>query len=226
MTRADPLAVGTAPLPRPRRVVAVARWAIAGFGLVAIVATFADTAGRSEINPFNFFGYFTMQSNIIIALVLAYAGAVAWQGRRPSALGDLVRACATTYIVIVGIVYNTLLTGVDGGVALVWANWALHIGVPILAALDWTFVDDRGPVAWRGLVAMLIYPAIWCAVVLARGATDGWVPYPFLDPSTGYASVAIHIVGICAATLLIGTIVIALSRRPRAAITKLTAEAT
>ena len=30
--------------------------------------------------------------------------------------------------------------------------------------------------------------------MLVRGATDGWVPYPFLDPKNGYGTVA----GICA----------------------------
>ena len=36
---------------------------------------------------------------------------------------------------------------------------------------------------------MLIYPLVWTVVVLIRGATDGWVPYPFLNPSQGYGVV-------------------------------------
>ena len=34
-------------------------------GCVAVIATVVDTATRAKINPFNFFGFFTMQSNII-----------------------------------------------------------------------------------------------------------------------------------------------------------------
>lgn len=45
-----------------------------------------------------------------------------------------------------------------------------------------------------------------------RGATDGWVPYPFLDPATGYGSVILYSVAILAAVLVVGAIVWALSR--------------
>ena len=31
----------------------------------------------------------------------------------------------------------------------------------------------------------VLYPVVWIAVVLVRGATDGWVPYPFLNPEQG-----------------------------------------
>ncbi len=39
----------------------------------AVIATFMDTASRTAINPFNFFGFFTMQSNIMAALVILTA---------------------------------------------------------------------------------------------------------------------------------------------------------
>jgi uncharacterized membrane protein len=178
----------------------------------AIVATFFDTASRATINPFNFFGFFTMQSNIITAVVLLLAALATFAGRQQTPLLVLARACATTYIVIVGIVYNTLLVGLEGGVSLEWANWVLHVAFPIYAALDWIFFGDHTAPPWKQLWLVLIFPVLWTVVVLIRGATDGWVPYPFLDPSTGYGSVAIYCLVIFIATIIVGAVVFALSR--------------
>jgi len=46
-----------------------------------------------------------------------------------------------------------------------------------------------------------------------RGATDGWVPYGFLLPERGLASLVLHIVGILALLLVAAAGVWALSRR-------------
>lgn len=193
-------------------VVVVLRLAMVAAVAVAIVATFIDTASRATINPFNFFGFFTMQSNIITAVVLALA-ALALLGGRSQAPGLVTaRACATTYIVIVGIVYNTLLAGLEGGVSLAWANWVLHVAFPIYAALDWIVVADRAPLPWKRLAVVLGYPFVWIVVVLSRGASDGWVPYPFLDPSLGYGVVALYCLGIFVLTVIVGAAVFAISR--------------
>lgn len=178
----------------------------------SIVATFFDTASRATINPFNFFGFFTMQSNIITAIVLLLAALATFTGRPQAPLLVLARACATTYIVIVGIVYNTLLVGLEGGVSLEWANWVLHVAFPIYAALDWILFGDRAALPWKRLWLVLIFPVLWTVVVLIRGAIDGWVPYPFLDPANGYGSVAIYCVVIFIATIIVGAVVFALSR--------------
>jgi hypothetical protein len=124
----------------------------------------------------------------------------------------LARACVTTYIVIVGLVYNTLLVGLPGGVELEWANFVLHVAMPIYAAIDWVFFGDRRRVAWKRFGIVLIYPLVWVAVVLARGATDGWVPYPFLSPTLGYGVVSLYVVGIAAAIAGVGAGVWWLSR--------------
>lgn len=178
----------------------------------AIVATFFDTASRATINPFNFFGFFTMQSNIITAVILLLAAVATFRGRPQTPLLVLLRACATTYIIIVGIVYNTLLAGLEGGISLEWANWVLHVAFPIYATLDWILFGDRSAVPWRHLWGVLIFPVVWIVVVLIRGATDGWVPYPFLDPAQGYGIVAMYAIVIFVATVVVGALVFAISR--------------
>jgi hypothetical protein len=192
--------------------VATLRLVAGAAGAIAIIATFLDTASRATINPFNFFGFFTMQSNIIFMVVMVLTAIVGFSNRTQSKTLQLVRGCATTYIITVGVVYNTLLAGLEGGVALEWANWVLHVALPIYGALDWLLFGDRTALPWKRIWVALIYPLVWVAVVLVRGATDGWVPYPFLDPALGYGVVAVYCVAIFAGILIVAALVWALSR--------------
>lgn len=192
--------------------VSALRLAVAILGIVAIVSTFFDTATRATINPFNFFGFFTMQSNIIVVIVLAVSAFVPFSARRQSPRLVLARGCATTYIVITGFVYNLLLAGLEGGVSLAWANTVLHVILPLYAALDWVIFSDRSPLQWNRIWVALIYPLVWIIVILIRGATDGWVPYPFLNPEQGYGTVALYALAIAVATVVFAAITWAVSR--------------
>ncbi|MBH0009185.1 Pr6Pr family membrane protein [Salinibacterium sp. SWN1162] len=172
-------------------IVAMLRLVIAAIVAAAVVATVAEAAGRTAINPLNMFGYFTIQSNIILAVIYAVIAVVALRGEAASPALNIARASVTTYIIIVGVVYATLLAplGAAGGVPVAWANTALHIVTPIFALADWILFSDRSRIAFNRLWIVLVYPIVWVVVVLVRGATDGWVPYPFLHPDTGYANV-------------------------------------
>lgn len=190
-------------------IVAILRLAIAALVTAAVIATVAEAAGRTVINPFNMFGYFTIQSNIILAVIYAVIAVVALRGDAASPALNIARASVTTYIIIVGVVYATLLAplGAAGGVPVAWANTALHIITPIFALADWILFSDRARIAFTQLWIVLIYPIVWVVVVLVRGATDGWVPYPFLHPDTGYASVFFYVGLIVVVMLAFGSLV-------------------
>ncbi|MGB3414872.1 MAG: Pr6Pr family membrane protein [Microbacteriaceae bacterium] len=185
------------------------RLGIAILAGAAITATMLDALSRGPINPFNFFGYFTVQSNVIFVLVFAASGILGLLGRQGPAI-QMVRAAATTYIVIVGLIYATLLAplGEAGGVPVAWANTVLHIVTPIYAILDWILVGDRALMPLNRVALILIYPVVWAGVVLYRGATDGWVPYPFLDPAQGTWGLSITVTGIAVVFAVIGLIVL------------------
>lgn len=197
-----------------RPLAAVLRLAVALAIIVAVVATFFEAAGRTTVNPFNFFGYFTLQSNILTAIVLLITALTALLGRAQSKTLVLARAAVTTYMVIVGIVYALLLAplGAAGGVPVAWANVVLHIIVPLYVALDWLLFADRPALSFRTFWVVLIYPVVWVVVVLVRGATDGWFPYPFLDPALGYGTVSLYCLGIAVAVVVVGAVVWAASR--------------
>lgn len=210
------------PRPRPGRLLLpVARLAWGAVTLVAIVVTFADTASKGPVNPFNFFGYFTVQSNTLLTVVAITAGVrgLIRPGRPPRWLVVL-RSLATMCMTIVGLVYALLLAplGAAGGVPVPWANWVMHVAGPLLVVADWVLSPDREPLPWRIAWLQLAYPICWTAVVLVRGATDGWVPYPFLSPTQGYGVVAVYVVLvvlIAAAFLGVSLLVVWWSRRHR-----------
>ncbi|MDJ0378223.1 Pr6Pr family membrane protein [Cryobacterium sp. PH31-L1] len=173
--------------------------------VAAIVGQFAYSAGQTAINPFNFFGYFTIQSNIIGLVAWAASARFILAGRAQPQWAIYLRALATTVLAIVGVVYNTLLANAGlNSFNLQWYNDILHIIIPIYAVLDWILLADRPRLPLRRLWLLLIYPIVWLAVMLVRGATDGFVPYPFLDPASGYGSVALYCVLIAVATVLVG----------------------
>ncbi|RIX26411.1 Pr6Pr family membrane protein [Amnibacterium setariae] len=170
-------------------VTAALRLVVALLVVAAVAATFAAVA---PVPLANFFGFFTVQSNVIGAVV-AVVGAVRLLRGSPATTGwVVVRWCAATYLLIVGVVYWTLLAPVDaaGGIPVPWANVVLHAVTPVAALVDLVLAPDRRPLPARLLPVVLAYPLLWIAVVLVRGATDGWVPYPFLSPAQGYGVVA------------------------------------
>jgi len=186
-----------------------------GSGLVIIavlVYVYAVRIAVGDGNPFDYFGYFTNQTSLLTSLVMITTGALVVLGRRvPSALTFL-RGIATAYLLVVAVIYNVLVPGT--GSAPPWVSALLHIVFPLLVALDWLLVGDRPRLPWRRLWMLLPYPVLWLTAVLIRGVTDGWVPYGFLLPERGIASLIVHIVGLLAAIIAAGALVWTASRSP------------
>lgn len=180
--------------------------------VVAIVAQWLVSMRTPQYSPFNFFGYFTIQSNVFVAVAFAVALVSAARRKRADLVVSLLRAAATVYIATTGLVYNTLLTNVDVSTSVSWSNDVLHRVVPVWVVLDWLLFSDRARLRLRHVWWFLVYPAVWLVVVLVRGATDGWVPYPFLSPSLGYGVVALYCLGIAVFIALTGILVIGISR--------------
>ncbi|WP_434992229.1 Pr6Pr family membrane protein [Arthrobacter sp. Ld5] len=184
-------------------------------GVLAIVVlgyAYGLSITDGDANPFNYFGYFTNQTSLLMSVLLMTAGGLSLARRHaPVALSTL-RGVATAYLVVVAAIYNTLVPGT--GAAPPWVSMMLHVVLPVIALLDWALVNDRRPLAWQRLWIVLPYPLVWLAVVLIRGATDGWVPYGFLMPENGVRSLVLHAVGLSCTVLMAGALVWAMSRRP------------
>jgi len=149
----------------------------------------------------NFFGYFTIQNNLIGATALLIAAH--FTGRARPQWVEYLRVSAAVYLSIVVTVYWLLLAPLEDNVT-AWTNLILHGASGVFLLADWLLEGPRSKLPVRRAWIVLVYPVVWLTVVLIRGATDGWFPYPFLDPANGYASIAVVVVGIIVSGLVVG----------------------
>ncbi|CAH0259214.1 hypothetical protein SRABI76_03443 [Microbacterium oxydans] len=193
----------------------VAAWGlcrtVAGVFVVAVLCFgYGLRIAVGDANPFDYFGYFTNQTSLLAAGILIATGSLMIVGRRVPPVLTLARGIVTAYLLVVALIYNLLVPGT--GSAPPWMSFVLHVVFPLLVALDWVFIGDRPRLAWRRMWMLLPYPIAWLVVVLVRGVTDGWVPYGFLLPERGLASLLLHIVGLLATVIAAGALVWAASR--------------
>lgn len=149
-----------------------------------------------------FFAYFTIQSNLLVAVV---STALAREPALDRPAWRVVRLAGLVGITVTGIVHFFLLRpllDLDG------ADWVadkmLHMVVPVLALAAWAWVGPRPRFAVREAAYALCWPLAWLAWTLVVGRVDGWVPYPFLDADAeGWGAVAVVSVGIMVLFLLL-----------------------
>ncbi|MEV6239862.1 Pr6Pr family membrane protein [Lentzea sp. NPDC051838] len=132
----------------------------------------------------NHFSYFTVLSNVFAAVV-ALLGVF-------QPVSAQIRGAAVLYMTTTGLVYAILLRGVDVQTP-AYANWVLHVVVPILVVAEWLLAPERTRRAWTWLA----FPLAYLIYTLVRGPIVDWYPYPFLDPrSHGYGDVALSCVSV------------------------------
>jgi hypothetical protein len=163
---------------------------------------------RASYSVLNFFSYFTNLSNIGAVLVLL----LSVLARSGKAL-DVARYLSAVNMAIVGLVFAVLLRNADLGALLPWVNFVLHYVMPVV--LDWLLQPPSGPLRTRLVLLALVFPAIYLAYSIVRGARTGWYAYPFLDPAKagGAGAVAAYALGIAATFLVLSGVLLALSNR-------------
>lgn len=159
----------------------------------------------------NYFSYFTILTNIAVALALS-AGVARHPGSFFNRAGP--RAAIALYILVVGAVYHVMLRNAwdPQGWALV-ADLLLHYAMPLLYLIDWAAFAPKRSLALRMVPGWLVYPAAYGAYAVARGATTGFYPYPFLDAERlGFPAVALNLAVLVAVFGVGGLVLIGLSR--------------
>ena len=217
-----------------------ARIAASLLAVAAIVAQLARTleiAVQSETDYgghlptvfANFFSFFTIESNVLAAVALAIGAVWALRHRNttepePQWLAILF-ACASTYMIVTGVVYNTLLRGIalPQGATVGWSNEVLHVVVPLLLLADLLFAPRRRALKWNAVAIIAIFPIVWVVYTLIRAnlviapgtGNHWWYPYPFLDPHQdgGYGAVALWVLLIAAIIVATGAFVVWVGRR-------------
>jgi hypothetical protein len=180
----------------------------------------------------NFFSFFTIDSNLLTIAVFLIGAVLLLRGSAVDPVWFGVgRAAVTAFMATTGIVYNTLLRGVElDGATLGWSNEILHVVGPLLILVDWVFAPGRRRLEWKHIGVVVVFPIVWAVYTMVRGpfVVDptlafllpeyeiGWYPYPFLNPANsdlGYVSVAFYVVLIAVVIGGVGAAIIAVSRR-------------
>ncbi|MDF2562382.1 MAG: hypothetical protein K0R99_3828 [Microbacterium sp.] len=176
----------------------------------------------------NFFSFFTIESNVLAAVTLACGGLWALTHRgttaEPRWLAVLLM-CASTYMIVTGVVYNLLLRGIElpQGSTVGWSNEVLHVVIPIILLADVLFAPRRRALGWGTVGIAAVFPIVWVIYTLIRAnlviapstGKPYWYPYPFLDPrvSGGVVGVSLYVILIAAIIVGAAALVVWVGRR-------------
>ncbi len=203
---------------RNRKIVTSIIAAIAWFALIAqfyLILRSSEQTGYSTIKTItNFFSYFTILSNLLIAVCLTTSLLSPSSGLGSFFSKVPVQSAIALYIFIVGLVYNLVLRGIVTLTGLPWiVGNLLHVVVPVLFILYWLIFTPKKILHWKNILPWLIFPLVYLIYSLLRGPVADWYPYPFLHAGKlGYGKVAVNSVLVLVAFWVVGLGVIAYNR--------------
>lgn len=152
--------------------------------------------------------FFTILTNLAVAVTFAAAAL------RRDGIGPAWIAALTLAMMLVGAVYHALLSGITTYVGLgAWANHGLHTIVPVACLLWWIAFAPKRELHYRDLPTFIVWPCVYVAYALVRGAKDGIYPYPFMDlTESSPLDVAINLAGLLLVLLIGGVVFVMVAR--------------
>jgi hypothetical protein len=138
-----------------------------------------------------YFSFFTILANLLVALGLTFSLRTLSSGVGKYFSRPVVTSGTALYIATVGSVYSLLLRRLwDPEDLQKVVDVILHDLVPVMYVVFWLFFVPKSGLRWKDILWWLIFPVIYLAWVLVRGALIGRYPYPFIDAGAlGYARV-------------------------------------
>jgi hypothetical protein len=168
------------------RTLGAARLLVASVCAVALVARYIWGLGSATFEPGNFFGYLTIQSNLLFVAISVVSGTISARGLVPGPRIEALRAGVLTCTITSGIVFALIVQQSSLRAIRVdvpWSDVVLHFILPVIALLDWA-ISPRSSTSPRRMIPIVIgYTLGWGAVTMIRGGITGWYPYYFLDPN-------------------------------------------
>lgn len=172
----------------------------AAFALIVLRVVFYQFKFDPQYYPvdygrFNFFSFFTVQSNLYVCFYLVTLGCAVFGAKRAQkiAFHPLVRLTVTTYILVTGMVYC-------GGIPmnmtppLYWTDFyqsllsvvqiVHHVVMPSLMLVLFLLPPTKQRIRFRALPLVGVYPLVYSLVSIVRGAVSqpSFYPYPFYRP--------------------------------------------
>ncbi len=157
--------------------------------LSALVGTFLSYYAdrKTFMGGSRVFMYFTIQSNIAIALISAVGLVLMLRGRRIGKVHHIIKFVGTVAITLTGVVFVVVLAPTLGLQAWNLQNILTHVIVPLAAIADF-FVVSSGSGLKKKYVFYVLIPPIVYAIYAGIGYVQGWqfaegynYPYFFLN---------------------------------------------
>jgi hypothetical protein len=202
------------------RIVAVLRWSAAATILSSVIWQVSDRLTHNLFRPAEYFAYFSIQGTLIAAVMLGYTGWLSWTGTPERKEVTIARVSATTYEIVIAVVYNALLRGTAGDVrdaGYAWPvipNEIMHVWAAVLILLDWLLIAGYPKLRLKASLWVAVFPLAWLAFSVTRGIIDGWWAYWFLNPNekAGVAGMLEYIGGITVLMIGLGWLLLLVRR--------------
>jgi hypothetical protein len=188
------------------------------FGLLtfaALIRSFIFSVIESGNSGVNFFSFFTILTNLFVAIVLTVSAINLIRRKPPTETDDIIRGSATVAIAIVGIVFGLLLSHMDSGM-IPWTNFVAHYLMPVIMVLDWLIQPPQTKLAPKHIWYWVIYPIAYLIYSLIHGDFTNWYPYWFIDPAKspgGWTGVVLYSAAITLGFLLVSLLLLWLGNK-------------
>ena len=165
----------------------ITAWNILIVTLVGVLLQFVLMIQHTELPPVEavvrFFSYFTILSNLIVAV---FFGMQILKKHQPNHffLHPATALSITVYIIVVGLIYQVILSKLyfPKGLNLLADN-IIHGVTPIATFMFWLVFESKRKVHYRSIFLFLLYPLLYLIYTLLRGSIVQFYPYPFVDVS-------------------------------------------
>ena len=187
--------------------------------LSSVIYQVTDRLLNNVFRPGEYFAYFTIQTSLIAAVVLAVSGMRELRGVADTKALNLAKLSVSSYAIVVAVVYNALLRGTevlpgDPDYGYAWPvlpNEILHVWAPIFIVLDFALTKTTTKLKFKQIFWILAFPMAWLSFTIIRGILTDWWAYWFLNPNleAGVGGVAVFIMiivvfGLASASISLG----------------------
>ena len=155
----------------------------------ALLGTFLSAyAGRhSFMGGSRVFMYFTIQSNIAMAIICGIGLYLIKKGGDVSRTWYIIKFVGTVSITLTGVVFGFVLAPTLGAYAWNIQNTLTHVVVPVVSVIDFFVIAPQARISKKNVFYVVIPPILY-AIYAAIGFVKGWefadginYPYFFLN---------------------------------------------
>lgn len=176
-----------------------------------MLANRVDSVTETNIR---FFSFFTILTNILVALYFSFEVLRRAPSKSLSSHGGALTAL-TVYITVVGLGYQILLRHIWDPTGLQRiVDELLHSVIPALVILYWYLYAPKSALRYQQLFVWLLYPLAYLIYVLLRGSFSDFYPYPFINlPALGLTAVLMNSLGFAMVFIALSALFISLGKK-------------